>query len=210
MRVQLDKDGQPPRQFYQARVAERVISELLGLCKGMVCDGEITEGEAAGLTRWMQANPDAAGQFPGSVLADRLMRIFADGRVDSDERTELLELLREVTGEPPTMDEPMNLSTRLPLDTPPPLVVFAGQEYVFTGKMLYGTRRQCEQVVAERGGRAHNAVTKRTDYLVIGHMGSAAWKESTHGTKIIRAVELKAEGVPVRIVAEECWVAGLA
>jgi NAD-dependent DNA ligase len=210
MPLQLDENGQPPRPFYQARVAERAISELLGVCKGMVCDGVITAGEAAGLRRWMQANPDAAEQFPGNVLADRFMRIFADGRVDSEEQAELLELLREVTGEPASMDEPMNLSTRLPLDAPPPSIVFEGQEYVFTGKMLYGTRRLCEQTVAERGGRAHNAVTKRTDYLVIGHIGSAAWKESTHGTKIVRAVELKAEGSPVRIVSEECWVAGLA
>lgn len=209
MPLGLDDDGQPPPYFYVARVAERAISELLGLCKGMVCDGVITEGEAEGLRRWLRANPEAAGSFPVNVLAQRLGRIFADGHADEEERGELLELLRAVTGETPAVDQPMNLATRLPLDDPPPFLAFPGLEYVFTGKMLYGTRRACEASVVERGARVGSAVTQRTGVLVIGTMGSAAWKESTHGTKILRAVELKDQGHPIRIVDEEHWIGQL-
>jgi len=50
------------------------------------------------------------------------------------------------------------------------------------------------------------AVTRRTNSLVIGPIASRAWLESTHGRKILRAVELRSEGLPVRIVSEEAWI----
>jgi NAD-dependent DNA ligase len=209
MTLEQDEEGQPPVRFYAARVAERAISELLGVCKGMVCDGVITEGEAEGLRRWMHANPTALGSYPANVLSQRLLRVFEDGRADEEERDDLVELLRAVTGDTTEMDQPLNLATRLPLDAPPPGLTFARTEFVFTGRMLYGTRRGCEAAVIARGALVGSAVTKRTGVLVIGVLGSAAWKESTHGTKIIRAVELKEEGHPIRIVDEDHWLAQL-
>jgi hypothetical protein len=206
MPVPLDEHGQPPLQFYAARVAERAISELLGLCKGMVCDGLITKGEARGLRDWIAANPNALETFPANVLVERLGRIYADGEADEEERHDLFELLQAVTGTASSGDLSLNRATALPLDEPPPALVFAGQEYVFTGKMVYGTRRTCEQAVIARGGTTHSGVTMRTDVLVIGTLGSAAWKESTHGTKILRALELKERGQPLVIVGEAHWV----
>src|SRR5688500_11562803 len=108
MTVVRDEDGQPPEYLYVGRVAERAISELLGLCKGMVCDGVVTEGEAEGLRRWMRANPHAAGSYPANVLGRRLLQIFEDGRADEEERLDLLELLRSLTGDTAEMDQPMN------------------------------------------------------------------------------------------------------
>jgi NAD-dependent DNA ligase len=209
MKSHLDEEGQPPERFFAARIAERAISELLGLCKGMVCDGVITDGEAEGLRRWMRANPAATSTYPASVLSQRLLTIFADCRVDDEERADLLDLLRSVTGDTPEMDQPMNLATRLPLDDPPPAIAFPGTEFVFTDRMLYGTRRNCEESVIARGSRVGSSVTRRSGVLVIGVLGSAAWKESTHGTKIIRAVELKQSGHPIRIVNEDHWLAQL-
>lgn len=206
---QINEDGQPPRGMYAGRVQYRLVSELLGLCKGMVCDGEISEGEALGLKRWVAGHPDVLTEYPGNVLGERLLRIFADGRVDADEREELSALLLDLTGETEERNQPMNLSTRLPLDDPPPTILFDGQVYVFTGRMLYATRAQCEQAVTDRGGRVDRSVTGRTTFLVVGPIASAAWIESTHGTKIVRAAELKNAGHPIRIVSEEHWIQGL-
>lgn len=201
-----DDDGQPSIALYRDRVQQRVLSELLGLCKGMICDGTVNEAEAGGLRRWVAGNTAMLREYPGSVLAERLERIYADGRVDPEEQRELSDFLLDLTGETAEREQPMNLSTRLPLDVPPPPVLFQGQEYVFTGKMLYGTRRRCEEVATARGATVHNTVTKRTNYLVVGPIASAAWLESTHGRKILSAVELRASGHPIRIVAEEHWI----
>ncbi len=48
-------------------------------------------------------------------------------------------------------------------------------------------------------------ITRETDYLVIGTLASEAWVHTTHGRKIEAAVEMKAEGHRIIIVAEEHW-----
>src|SRR2546428_2926008 len=202
----LDDHGQPPKALYGPRVAKRLVSELLGLCKGMICDGEISEGELASLKRWLAGHPDAAVLYPWKTVAERLLRIYDDGIITPDERKELNELLLDLTGETEAHDQPLNLSTRLPFDEPIPSILFDGHEHVFTGRMLYGTRRDCERKVVDRGGRVGKTVTKRTNFLVIGPIASSAWLESTHGRKILRAVELRSEGLPLRIVSEEAWI----
>lgn len=202
----LDDDAQPSKALYGPRVAKRLVSELLGLCKGMVCDGEISEGELTALKRWLAGHPDAAVLYPGKTVAERLLRIYEDGIITPDERQELNELLLDLAGETEEHDQPLNLSTRLPFDEPTPTILFDGHEHVFTGRMLCGTRRDCERRVVDRGGRVGQTVTQRTNFLVIGPIASRAWLESTHGRKILRAVELRSEGLPLRIVSEEAWI----
>ena len=205
----LDADGQPPPQFYRARVGERLVHELLGLCKGIIVDGVVTDGEAAGLRRWILGHPDVAIGYPGGVLADRLQRIFADGHVSEQERLELSELLQDLTGERADQPSPGNLTATAFFDDPVPTILFDGQEYVFTGRMLYGTREECEHAVLDRGGTVHRAVRRRTNFVVVGPMGSEAWLHSTHGTKLLHAAELREGGAPVHIIPEEHWILAL-
>ncbi len=206
MTLQYDEDGQPPRGVYFHRVQRRLVSELLGLCKGMICDGVVSNGEAHALRRWLQGHPDVTVQYPGNVLAERLIRSFQDGHIDGDERQELYDLMLDLTGETEEHDQPLNLSSRHPFDDPLPTVLFDNQEYVFTGRMIYASRKECEQMVIDRGARVHGTVTKQTDFVVVGPMASAAWLESTHGRKLLRAVELRSQGVPVHVIPEEYWI----
>lgn len=209
MSRELDDDGQPRTLYFRDRRSERLVSELLGLCKGMICDGEVSDGEALALKRWVAGNQDVMIGYPGQVLAERLVRIFADNHVDDDERADLSQLLLDLVGEDPRHEEPLNLSTRLPIDDPVPTILFDGMTYVFTGAMLYGSRRECEGLVQDRGARVADTVTKKTDYLVIGPIASRAWLESTHGRKILRAVELRRDGHPIKILTEESWILAL-
>lgn len=78
--TRLDDHGQPPKALYAPRAAKRLVSERLGLCKGMICDGEVTEGEVAALKRWLAGHPDAARLYPGKTVAERLLRILCGWR----------------------------------------------------------------------------------------------------------------------------------
>lgn len=40
MRDHLDEDGQPPEPYFADRRERRLVSELLGLCKGMIWDSQ--------------------------------------------------------------------------------------------------------------------------------------------------------------------------
>lgn len=178
---------------------------MLGLVKGMVCDGIVSPEEASALRRWIAHHPDVLVGFPGKQIADRLTRIFEDGVVASAEREELKVLLTDIVGETDADQSGLDHSTRLPLDDPPPTLLFDGWEYVFTGVFACGSRKHLERAVSDRGGATAERVTRRTDALVIGSFSSPAWIESTHGRKIQRAMELRDGGFPIRIVGEEHW-----
>lgn len=202
----LDRDGTPVHRLYAGRVHDRVIAELLGVVKGMICDGVLSDGEAVALKQWLYSHPDAVAHFPGNVLAQRLQAVFADGILDEDERAELADLMRSIAGETEEQTGNLNRATRLPCDMPPPTIFFDGKEFCLTGLFAYGARKACEAEISARGGRCAKAPTRQTDYLIIGIEASAAWVQGDHGTKIEHAVRLKEKGHRIAIVAEEHWV----
>ena len=147
----LDDDAQPLVTNYNAqRRADRDVSELLGLAKGLIADSELRDSEVAALQEWLSSHADACGLWPVNVLSRRLRRILADGLIEGEERAELMDMLRQVTGERPDASTAMHGATRFCFDDPPPVLRFHDRVYVFTGKFVFGTRKDCEQAVAER------------------------------------------------------------
>ena len=92
-------------------------------------------------------------------------------------------------------------ATTLPLDKPVPEVEFEGKKFCLTGNFS-GDRKECAADIEARGGTVQNHVSGKTDYLVIGEYASPAWKQSSYGGKIEKAVELKAAGKGVKIISE--------
>lgn len=204
---QQDAHGQPLNSAYRREaVAERQIDELIGIVKGVLADGMVHQGEVEFLLSWLNANRAAADQWPAKAIYPRLVAALADGKVDSDEEREILDLLLAAVGgnTAPQVGEASD-STSLPLCKPAPSIVFAGQSFCFTGKFNSGTRDWCQKSVESRGGVSAGTVTKKLDFLVIGDLGSRDWLHSTHGTKILKAVEYRDRGAPLAIVSEQHW-----
>lgn len=188
---------------------DRAMNELLGICKAIICDQQVSDAEAVMLADWLQANPQIATEWPASVLSKRLARIFEDGSIDHEERADLEELLRQTVGEKRDATDAMVRSTLLACDDPAPFIEYTGRVFVCTGKFVAGTRKAVEALIQEQGGATEPALTRRTNYLVIGALASEAWVMSTHGRKIEEAVALRGSGHPVAIVSEEHWSTSL-
>lgn len=201
----LDRDAQPLIDFNAARRLDRDVHEMLGLCRGVLADGVVTEGEAVFLRDWIAARPHVTENFAGRELARRLAQIFADGRVDDDEREDLAELLRQLGQD----QYGETLATTLPFDEPAPELVFTGHTYVFTGKFAFGPRKVCERAVMDLGALVAPSITKRTDVVVIGTFCSRDWAHTSFGRKIEKAVEYRESGIPLAIVGEDHWAAAL-
>jgi hypothetical protein len=205
----LDPHGQPYNlHFNRARRAERDLSELLGLAKGLLADGVITADEAALVNTWV-INHRAAEQWPVNVLAQRLQRIFADGHVDDSERLELAEVLGSLVGGTAGIVVGEDAATDLPFDVPYPPFQWAGSVFVFTGKFAFGTRADCQRQVSRLGAFCEDNLTKRTTYLVIGTFGSRDWVHTSFGRKIQKAVDFRASGTRPLIVGEDHWAISL-
>lgn len=207
---ELDPHGQPYNiLFNAARRTERDLSEMLGLAKGMLADGIINDEEARFLRDWGANHPEALAQWPLSLIFTRVQQFFIDGRVDDEERAELKDILSSLIGGTASIVLGYDGATSLPLDSPPPLISWENEVYVFTGRFAYAPRRYCQAEVLERGGRVDDNVTRETTFLVIGTFGSRDWAHSNYGRKIQSAVKLRESGFPVRIVGEDHWAAAL-
>ena len=201
--------GKVARSKVASRVQERLIDELIGISRGVIADGAVDESEAIFIAQWIESHREIANRWPVNVLCARLAEMLKDGVLSDAEQDELLETLKELTGERSPLEE-SNRSTTLPLCKPAPPVVFEGKEFCLTGRFVFGPMIDCEETILELGGEVAQSPGKEIDYLVIGELGSPDWVHTTFGRDIERAVELRAHGNPIRIVSEEHWVNHLA
>jgi NAD-dependent DNA ligase len=200
-----DPHGQAPLAAYRSEaVIDRQIDELIGLAKGVVADGHVSQSEAEFLLGWLETNRAARSVWPASVLFPRLVAVLADRIVDAEEEGELLELILQcVGGNAPARGE-ASMSTALPFTRPEPAIEFEQRSFCFTGKFYGGTRKWCENQFIARGAQI-GVISQGLDYLVIGEIGSRDWIHSTHGRKIEKAIDYNGRGCHIAMVAEQHW-----
>lgn len=190
----------------ETRIA-RGLAEMVGVVRGIISDGAVSEDEANQLARWTRDNPNVAQRWPANLLARRLATIVRDGRVDARERAHLKALLGQLAENQMGMD--FALATDLPIDRPEPDVVFPGQTFVFGGDMAYGPHRACERELVELGAECERSVNRRTDYLVIGALAATDWSQEGFGSLVNDVVQLRARGATIAIISESHWVGAL-
>lgn len=205
--------SEPAAGYTIRQQRDRAADELVGLCRGVLADGNISAGEAGFIKDWIERNAHLATEYPFNYLYRSLHAALVDGVLDPDEELDLLGTLAAlVGGETNVQDREQviaSLATTLPLCTPVPEIRFSGCVFVVTGTFAYGTRSTVVSAIEDRGGEVRPSVTRKTHYLVIGEIGSQAWKHSSYGRKIEQAVALRDEGLALRIVSEPHWSSSL-
>ena len=203
LRSQFDGDGQPLCLAWNSqRRLDAGIDELIGLIRGIMADGDVSEAEAIMLAAWTVKHDEIASEWPVNVLVARLSRIFADGRVDDEEREDLKGLLQEILGEnenplitAPTRLCPIEAATGCHLRSERVRVHWEICLWTASGSGGRGTRPWW----ADRQLR-----DAPDELLVIGSVGSRDWIHSSWGRKIEKAVEY-AKLAPVSIISEQHW-----
>ena len=77
---------------------------------------------------------------------------------------------------------------------------FQGVRYCFTGSCATGTREELSERVKRVGGLVTNAVTRLTDFVVLGAKGNATWAFTCYGRKVETAIALrKKHGKPLLV-----------
>ena len=76
-------------KFSHARLSGRQISELLGLCKGLIADGKIVQSEAESLYAWL-IDQEGKGCSLVETLRAQVGQMLEDGVLDTSESAELM------------------------------------------------------------------------------------------------------------------------
>ncbi|CAA0095211.1 DNA ligase [BD1-7 clade bacterium] len=199
------------KRFNQARIQSRDIAELLGICKGVLADGILAIEECYFIVEWLAYHPECLDVWPANVLSESLNNALEDGKLSSEEESELLEILCGMTGMMITtnyLDQKIqaNSSTMLPTTTLDQALSHKGSNFVVTGKFNYGNRKHCESAIVERGGRTQKSPTKDTHVLIIGDIGNDQWAQSSFGRKIEKAMAMNQSGQDIKIISESEWV----
>ncbi|MCZ6503034.1 MAG: NAD-dependent DNA ligase, partial [Gammaproteobacteria bacterium] len=91
--------GRTARSRNAGRVQDRLIDELIGISRGVIADGVVDEKEAIFIGQWIENHREIADSWPVNVLYVRLTEMLKDGVLSEDEQKELLETLRDLTGD---------------------------------------------------------------------------------------------------------------
>ena len=191
-------------KYHRARLAANAASEFYGLCLGTLADGILSMQEAKFLRDWLSARPGLSSD-PIIAAVSRNLSLYLDSGVEGGPaENDLINSMLSLTGQPLPDDIQSAVPCSLPLCDPLPVVQIPGSSFCFTGTFDLGTRNECHQHIAARGGVAVSNVTKRLNYLVIGNNVTPDWKQQTYGGKIIKAMEYRdAHGVTIAIINEK-------
>ena len=184
--------------YNRARIDDRQVNELVGLARGVIADGVVTQAEAEFLQKWLAANTAASDNPVIGRLLDRVSEMLRDESLDDEEAQELLQTLERFSGGDFELGELLK-SSNLPLDRPPPPIAFNDTRFCFTGTFAFGSRKDCEREAVKRGANV-GSLTKQTHYLVIGIYATDSWAHSSFGRKIEKAVNMREKGQSVAIV----------
>lgn len=149
---------------------------LQGIIEGIAADETINDIEIIKLQQWLYENDFLKGHYPYNKIITLVEEILEDNLVTSDEKENLVQLFKDLIN---------------PLETAKSNIVeFENKSFVLSGDFEYGTKKEVEKYIIEKGGVIHKSVKKATNYVVVGKHGSEAYANGTYGTKVKKAMEL--------------------
>lgn len=193
-------------RFNRKSIDDRQIDTLIGLGKGLMADGRISQDEAEFLLGWLIQSRQATDNPIITNLYNKVNSFFSDGVLDESESEELLSILHQLSGGPTVVGE-FGRATTLPINNPMPNIDFLARSFLFTGTCAFGTRKECQAATEQLGGINAKSVTMDLHYLVIGTYVTDSWAHETFGRKIEKAMEYRNQGLPLVIITEEHWAA---
>jgi putative phage-type endonuclease len=163
--VALSQSPPPPQQPIRKFEGTKTMSELVGLCRGLIADDKITTAEVMFLSSWLQ-DAGFIAEWPASEIAQTIERILEDGVVTKDEKEELKRLIQSITA--PSSTPASQLARHDPLESALVLTTPQSTKHYSIVVLGQGTREWLEW--RHKGIGASDAPTI---------MGENPWKSAT-------------------------------
>ncbi len=188
---------------------ESDINLLIGLCKGLIADRNLSECEIKYLNWWLTVNGTLKNNYPGKHIYECVTKVLADGVITSEESSFLYNELVEFTGCDIDSGVVDGITTKLPTENVDSSAI-SGSTFCLTGKFLSGKRADIAVKIEVSGGIIDKAVRQKTNFLVVGTLSSRDWIYSSYGRKIEQTLEWKENGLSdIKIITEDQLMAAL-
>ena len=182
------------------------LQRLHAIVGGIVSDGNISEEELRGLSRWLQDHEHLKTCWPYDEIDSLITAVLADKKIEKDEHdflrgffSEFVAVLDGRTIVSPSITENGSIAG---LCAVCPEIEFKNSRFCFTGASTRYTRSQLKETVSRLGGEVLSSLSAKVDYLIIGADGNPCWTYACYGRKVEKAVELRKSGVRLLIVHE--------
>lgn len=170
--------------YNDARVSLQI---LKGIIDGILADKIIDDREIYNLNRWLQDNDYLADIYPYDKIVLEITKILEDGTITSEEKEKLFITFNEIIN--PSKNSCSSID-------------FNGKTFCLTGEFLFGSKNEVTELLTKKGAIEKSGVSSKLDYLIVGLVGSDAWKFGNYGGKILKAKELQEKGAKVQIIDE--------
>lgn len=164
---------------------------LKGIMRGVSCDEKVAQEEVEKIKIWLDKNNYLSGIYPYDKILLIVNNILEDGILTDQEKEILAQTFEEV------LDPVYSTNTKINV------LDFKDKTFCLTGEFKSGSKEEIKQKVEALGANEKSGVSSKLDYLLVGGIGSDAWKYGNVGGKIAKAQEIQEKGAKVRIISED-------
>lgn len=157
---------------------------IKGMIRGIAADKKIDMKEAVGLIENSRSFSDLKLDATYETLLRSVCERLQDGTILSGGQEELIKQCNYII-DPTCANKPNGA---------PSLMDLKGKVVVLTGDFRKGSRSEITKELEGLGIIVAKGVTKKTNYVIRGSLGSEAYAFGTYGSKVRKAMEL---GIPV-------------
>ena len=160
---------------------------LNGILDGIVCNQKVNQKEIENLNIWLRQNDYLKDVYPYDKVLLEVNKVLEDGILTEEESNYIFDAFNEIVN--PDFSDDENID-------------FNGKTFCLTGEFKCATKQEISKKLQELGGTEKKGVSSKLDYLIVGGVGSDAWKFGKIGGKQAKAQELNEKGANIKIIDE--------
>lgn len=161
---------------------------LNGILDGIVCNQKVNQKEIENLNIWLRQNDYLKDVYPYDKVLLEVNKVLEDGILTEEESNYIFDTFNEIVN--PDFNDDENTD-------------FNGKTFCLTGEFKCATKQEISKKLQELGGTEKTGVSSKLDYLIVGGVGSDAWKFGKIGGKQAKAQELNEKGANIKIIDED-------
>ena len=150
---------------------------LNGILDGITYNQEVNQKELESLKMWLKQNDYLKDIYPYDKVFLEVNKVLEDGKLIDNEIVH------------------PNINNDKDID-------FEGKTFCLTGEFKSASKQEISKKLQNLGAIEKTGVSSKLNYLIVGEVGSDAWKFGKIGGKQAKAQELNEKGADIKIIGE--------